>query len=68
MRSGTSESEEMNDTLDVFLLSNFKKHRYTINYISNRDLLRLYEARSFRFSFSFIFLLQKSVIDWGIEW
>lgn len=41
LRSPTSESEDMNDNLDHLLLSNFQQHRYTINYISNRDLLRL---------------------------
>lgn len=55
MRSETSESEEMNETLDVLLLSNFKKHHFTINYISNRDLLRLYEARAFLLFSSFDF-------------
>ena len=56
MRSETSGSEEMNDSLDILLLSNFKKNRYRINYISNRDLLRLYEARSFLRFFSVISL------------
>ena len=59
MRSETSESEEMNETLDVLLLSNFKKHRYTINYISNRDLLRLYEARAFLLFSSFDFSVEE---------
>jgi hypothetical protein len=41
---GSSGSEEMNDNLDSLLVSKFQKHRYKINYISNRDLVRLYEA------------------------
>lgn len=53
MRSETSESEEMNETLDILLLPNFKKHRYKINYMSNRELLRLYAANIFLFPFSF---------------
>ncbi|CAF1035557.1 unnamed protein product [Didymodactylos carnosus] len=41
LRSGTSESEDMCDNVDRLLLSDFKKHRYKINYISNKDLLLL---------------------------
>ena len=44
VHDGSSESEEMNDNLDSLLVSKFQKHRYKINYISNRDLVRLYEA------------------------
>ncbi|CAF3034500.1 unnamed protein product [Rotaria sp. Silwood2] len=39
--SGSSESEDMNDNLDKLLVSNFRRHRYKINYMSNRDLIRL---------------------------
>ncbi|CAF2471855.1 unnamed protein product [Rotaria sp. Silwood2] len=39
--SGSSESEDMNDNLDKLLISNFRRHRYKINYMSNRDLIRL---------------------------
>ncbi|CAF1094819.1 unnamed protein product [Rotaria sordida] len=41
LRSGSSESEDLNDNLDTLLIPNFRKHHYRINYISNRDLIRL---------------------------
>lgn len=47
LRSGSSESEEMNDSLDRLLISNFQRNQFTINYMSKRDLHRLYEALSF---------------------
>ena len=47
VHDGSSGSEEMNDNLDSLLVSKIQKHRQKINYISNRDLVRLYEASSF---------------------
>ena len=47
LHDGSSGSEEMNDHLDSLLVSKFQKHLYKINYISNQDLVRLYEACSF---------------------
>ncbi|CAF1133868.1 unnamed protein product [Adineta ricciae] len=38
--SASSDSEDMNDNLDRFLVSNFQKHQFTINYMSKRALLQ----------------------------
>lgn len=66
VRSGSSESEEMNDNLDRLLLPKFRKHRYRINYMSNRDLLRLYETRSFHIVFLSLILSFISKYKYGI--
>jgi hypothetical protein len=63
--SNTSESEDINDHVDDLLLSDFKKYRYKINYISNRDLFRLYDEEIFFLFIRILFLIRKKALYSG---